>query len=158
MNVSEVRFFVGICSYYRRFIKGFLLIVKFFFKLIEKGREFKWLNECQVVFEELKCCLIIVLIFCYLDFLLLFVVDIDVSQFGLGVVLLQEIEGKLWVIVYVSRILLKLECWYCVICKEFLVVVFVFKYFCYYLYGYKVVVCIDYSVFKWFLNFKDLQG
>lgn len=43
---SEVRFFVGICSYYRRFIKGFLLIVKFFFKLIEKGREFKWLNEC----------------------------------------------------------------------------------------------------------------
>lgn len=83
MNASEVRSFVGICSYYRGFIKEFSSIAKSLFKLTEKGREFKWSNECQAAFEELERCLTTALILCYPDFSLPFVVDTDAIQSGL---------------------------------------------------------------------------
>lgn len=149
------RSFVGICSYYRRFIKGFSSIAKSLFKLTEKGREFKWSNECQAAFEELKRCLTTAPILCHPDFSLPFVVDTDASQSGLGAVLSQEIEGKLRVIAYASRTLSKSERRYCVTRKELLAVVFAFKHFRHYLYGHKVVVRTDHSALKWLLNFKD---
>lgn len=62
------------------------------------------------------------------------------------------------VIVYVSWILLKVECKYCVIRKEFLVVVYFIKYYKYYLYGKEFLVRIDYSFLKWLLNCKNLEG
>lgn len=114
MNASEVRSFVGICSYNRRFIKGFSSIAKSLFKLTEKGREFKWSNECQAAFEQLKRCLTTAPILCHPDFSLPFVVDTDSSQSGLGAVLSQEIDGKLRVIAYASRTLSKSERRYCV--------------------------------------------
>ena len=52
LNVTEVRSFVGLCGYYRRFIGGFSSIAKPLFKLTEKGKEFKWTVECQTAFER----------------------------------------------------------------------------------------------------------
>lgn len=46
MNVIEVCFFFGLCSYYRRFIKDFLSIFKCFYIFIEKGVDFKWIFDC----------------------------------------------------------------------------------------------------------------
>lgn len=46
MNVIEVCFFFGLCSYYRRFIKDFLSIVECLYILIEKGVGFKWIFDC----------------------------------------------------------------------------------------------------------------
>ena len=45
-NVSEIRSFLGLAGYYRRFIKDFSKIAKPMTKLLEKGREFKWSKEC----------------------------------------------------------------------------------------------------------------
>lgn len=44
--VKEVRVFLGLCSYYWRFVKDFGLIVKFLYKLINKDVKFKWMDEC----------------------------------------------------------------------------------------------------------------
>jgi hypothetical protein len=52
--VSEIRSFLGLAGYYRRFIEGFSKIVKPLTKLLEKDREFKWTNACQSSFEETK--------------------------------------------------------------------------------------------------------
>jgi hypothetical protein len=52
--VSEIRSFLGLAGYYRRFIKGFSKIVKPLTTLLEKDREFKWIGACQSSFEELK--------------------------------------------------------------------------------------------------------
>jgi hypothetical protein len=53
-NVPEIRSFLGLAGYYRRFIEGFSKIVKPLTSLLEKGRKFKWDDKCQACFEELK--------------------------------------------------------------------------------------------------------
>jgi hypothetical protein len=50
-TVTELRSFIGFCSYYRRFIEGFADIAKPLHKLTQKGKYFVWTDECQVSFD-----------------------------------------------------------------------------------------------------------
>jgi hypothetical protein len=45
-NVPEIRSFLGLAGYYRRFIEGFSKIVKPLTTLFKKGKEFKWDDKC----------------------------------------------------------------------------------------------------------------
>jgi hypothetical protein len=54
MNVLEIRSFLGLAGYYRRFIQDFSKIAKPMTWLLEKGKAFKWTQDCQASFEELK--------------------------------------------------------------------------------------------------------
>jgi hypothetical protein len=54
MNTSEIRNFLGLAGYYRRFIKDFSKIAKPMTRLLEKNKNFDWTEECQASFEELK--------------------------------------------------------------------------------------------------------
>jgi hypothetical protein len=53
-TVSEIRSFLRLAGYYRRFIKDFSKIEKAMTKLLEKNKAFEWTKECQASFEELK--------------------------------------------------------------------------------------------------------
>jgi hypothetical protein len=53
-TVTEIRSFLGLAGYYRRFIKGFSKIAKPITSLLEKEREFKWDGKCQDSFNQLK--------------------------------------------------------------------------------------------------------
>jgi hypothetical protein len=53
-TVTEIRSFLGLAGYYRRFIEGFSKIAKPMTSLLEKGREFKWDVKCQDSFDQLK--------------------------------------------------------------------------------------------------------
>ncbi len=53
-DAHEVRSFLGLCSNYRRFVKGFVPITKSLNQLTECQTTFHWTNECQEVFEDLK--------------------------------------------------------------------------------------------------------
>ncbi|MCP4474593.1 MAG: hypothetical protein GY821_08545 [Gammaproteobacteria bacterium] len=53
-NLTEMRRFIGMASYYRKFIRGFAAIAHPLRHLLEKGVEFEWSSECQCAFEELK--------------------------------------------------------------------------------------------------------
>lgn len=92
IEVSEVRSFVGLCSYYRRFIAGFSSLAKPLFRLTEKGREFKWTSDCQSAFDNLKKCLTTAPILAHPNFSVPFILDTDASQVGLGAVLSQDID------------------------------------------------------------------
>jgi hypothetical protein len=52
--VMEIRSFLGLVGYYRRFIEGFSKIAKPTTSLMEEGREFKWDEKCQDSFDQLK--------------------------------------------------------------------------------------------------------
>jgi hypothetical protein len=53
-TITDVRSFLGLAGYYRRFIDGFSKIAKPMTSLREKGREFKWDLKCQDSFNQLK--------------------------------------------------------------------------------------------------------
>jgi hypothetical protein len=53
-NVTEIRYFMGLASYYRRFIAGFLRITHPITSLQRKGKKFQWTIECEMIFQQLK--------------------------------------------------------------------------------------------------------
>jgi hypothetical protein len=87
-NVPEIRSFLGLAGYYRRFIKGFSKIVKPLTTLLEKGKKFKWDDKCHASFEELKKRLTTAPVLIMPDIHKGFDVCCDASRQGLGCVLM----------------------------------------------------------------------
>jgi hypothetical protein len=90
MNVLEIRSFLGLACYYRRFIKDFSKIAKPMMKLLEKNKAFEWTAECQASFEELKKRLTSAPVLVLPDLTKKFGIYCDTSHRGLGCVLMQE--------------------------------------------------------------------
>ena len=57
-TVGEIRSFLGLAGYYRRFIENFSKIVKPMTELLKKDTKFIWTEECEANFQELKKCLV----------------------------------------------------------------------------------------------------
>jgi hypothetical protein len=98
-TVSEIRSFLGLVGYYRRFIEGFSKIVKPMTSLLEKGKEFKRTDECQESFDQLRSKLMVALVLIMPDLQKNFDIYCDASRQGLGCVLMQERHA----IAYASR-------------------------------------------------------
>jgi hypothetical protein len=88
--VGEIRSFLGLAGYYRRFIKGFSKLAKPMTALLEKNAKFVWSEKCQANFEELKKRLTIAPVLVLLDLSKNFSIYCDASHLGLGCVLMQE--------------------------------------------------------------------
>ena len=157
-NVTELRSFVGFCSYYRRFVKNFALIAKPLHDLTKKGTNFVWSDQCQTSFDNLRKELSTTPVLAHPDFKERFILDTDASQYAIGAVLSQVKNGVERPIAFASRSLSKSERKYCVTRKELLAVVHFIKYFRHYLYGRQFTVRTDHSALKWLINFKDPEG
>jgi ribonuclease HI len=107
-SVDDIRGFLGLALYYRRFIKGFLKISKPTIELLEKDKKFEWMPACEASFQELKKRLTITLILVMPDMEKSFSIYCDASSQGLGCVLVQD--GH--VVAYASRQLRKHEAHY----------------------------------------------
>ena len=88
-NVTGVRAFLGLCSYYRRFIKGFAHIAGPLNSLLEAGQAFEWSEECQAAFDALKAKLTGEEVMAYPADDGLFILDTDASNTGIGATLSQ---------------------------------------------------------------------
>ena len=88
-NVKHVRSFMGLCSYYRRFIKGFSHIARPLNRLLESGVKFEWTDECEHAFNELKSALTIDNVMAYPLDDGKFILDTDASDYGMGATLSQ---------------------------------------------------------------------
>ena len=156
--VTEVRSFLGLCSYYRKFIPNFSAIAKPLTKLTEKEQEFKWGVEQEDAWRELKSRLIHAPVLAYPDPTVEFILDTDASAYGIGAVISQVQDDVEKVIAYGSRTLTKEERRYCVTRRELLAVVYFVKHFRHYLYGHTFTVRTDHGALRWLINFKDPQG
>ena len=157
-NVTELRSFLGLCSYYRRFIQGFSTIAKPLHRLTEKGREFAWHDDCEQAFRELKRRLLSAPILGYPMRDGLFVLDTDASNVGVGAVLSQVQDGQERVIGYFSKTLGKAERRYCVTRKELLAIVMSVKWFHHFLYGKHFLIRTDHGALRWLLRFRQPEG
>jgi hypothetical protein len=104
-SVSDIRSFLGLVGYYRRFIKGFSRISKPMTELLEKDKDFKWTSACESGFQELKKRLTTAPVLVMSNMDKPFSIYCDASGQGLGCVLIQD--GC--VVAYASRQLRKYE-------------------------------------------------
>jgi hypothetical protein len=117
-NKRDLRGFLGLCSYYRKFIKSFADIASPLHKLTEKETVFDWSEQCNEAFEELKRLLTAAPVLAYPIASGRFTLDTDASERGIGAVLSQEQNGKERVVAYFSRSLSRRERNYSVTRKE----------------------------------------
>ncbi|GJT86527.1 putative reverse transcriptase domain-containing protein [Tanacetum coccineum] len=150
---TEIRQFLGLAGYYRRFIEGFSKIAKSMTKLTQKGIKFDWGEKEENAFQLIKQKL------CSAPILALpegsedFVVYCDASHKGLGVVLMQREK----VIAYASRQLKIHEKNYTTHDLELGSVVFALKIWRHYLYGTKCTVFTDHKSLQHILDQKELN-
>lgn len=116
-DVSELRGFLGLCSYYRRFAKGFSQVASPLTDLTRKGA-FRWTEDSEVVFDRLKQVMSTCPILALPDFSRPFVLECDVSGCGIGAVLMQDRHP----IAYESRKLRGSELLYSTYDKEMLAI------------------------------------
>ena len=152
-NVPELRSFLGLAGYYRRFVKGFSIIAAPLTKLLRKHVEYKWIEACQSSFEELKVKLTTTPVLASPSGTGGFVVYSDASYQGLGCVLMQH--GR--VIAYASRQLRPYEISYPTHDLELAAVVFALKIWRQYLYGETFQIFSDHKSLKYLLSQKELN-
>jgi len=157
-NRREVRSFVGLCSYYRRFVEGFTRISAPLHDMTKKGRTFCWTPKCQEAFERLKSVLTSAPVLAMPDEESVFVLDSDAAQTSIGAVLSQRQQGVERVVAYASRKLSKCEINYCVTRKELLSVVYFVKYFKHNLLGRRLTVRTDHAALQWLRKVSEPVG
>jgi hypothetical protein len=144
-NVSEVQSFLGLASYYRRFIKDFSKIAKPMTNLHEKNKALAWTAECEASFEQLKKCLTSAPVLVLPDLTKKFDIYCDASRRGLGCVLMQE--GQ--VVCYVSQQLREHEGNYPTHDLELAAVVHALKIWRHYLIGHRCEIYSDHKSLKY---------
>ena len=142
-TAKEVRSFLGLCSYYRRFIPGFADIAQPLHHFSEKGKPFVWTTDAERAFQQLKHTLSEAPVLGYPLSHGKFLVDTDASDVGIGAVLSQLQDGQERVVAYYSRALTQPEKHYCVTRRELLAVVDAVRQFHPYLYLRHFTVCTE---------------
>ena len=163
-NITEVRSFVGLCSYYRRFIEGFARLASPLHNLMKVGVEFVWSDACQEAFDALKAALTGENIMAYPNDKGLFIVDTDASNTAIGATISQlqfcdkSQKDEERPIAYASKSLTKTQRRYCVTRRELLAVVAFIWEFRHYLLGRQFIVRTDHSALRWIMTFKEPEG
>ncbi|GJY42766.1 putative reverse transcriptase domain-containing protein [Tanacetum coccineum] len=150
---TEIRQFLGLAGYYRRFIEGFSKIAKSMTKLTQKGIKFDWGEKEENAFQLIKQKLCSAPILALPEGSKDFVVYCDASHKGLGAVLMQREK----VIAYASRQLKIHEKNYTTHDLELGSVVFALKIWRHYLYGTKCTVFTDHKSLQHILDQKELN-
>ena len=91
-DVKQLRTFLGIVGYYRKFVKKFGIMAQPLYQLLKKGRVYKWDDGCSAAFDMIKEALCSAPILGYPDFTKPFILDADASGYGVGATLSQRTE------------------------------------------------------------------
>mgnify|MGYP003389980841 FL=1 len=156
--VREVRAFVGLASYYRRFVRGFAEVAAPLHELTKKNAKFCWEEKHQAAFEILKQKLVQAPVLVAPDDEHRYILDTDASDHAMGAVLSMEIDGEERPVAYASRVFSKCQRNYCVTRRELLAVVTFLRVFKQYLLGRPFTVRTDHSALQWFRRSKEPIG
>ena len=151
-SATKIRSFVGLASYYMRFIEGFSKIVAPLTQLTQKDQPFTWTDKCENSFQELKQRLTSAPILVISDVGKPFEVYCDASHLGLGYVLMQEKKA----LGYASK-QLKVHEKNPTHDLELATIVFALKIWRHYLYGAQLRVFNDHKSLKYLFDQKDLN-
>ncbi|CAA0824488.1 Uncharacterized mitochondrial protein AtMg00860, partial [Striga hermonthica] len=150
---SEVRSFLGLAGYYRRFIEGFSKIALPLSQLKRKSVKFEWTDRCESSFQELKKRLTSAPVLTIPDLSWSVTIFSDASRQGLGCVLMQE--GQ--VVAYASRQLKPHEQNYPTHDLELVAVVHALKIWRHYLYDGRCEIFTDHKSLQYIFTQKELN-
>ena len=168
-TVKEIRSFLGLAGFYRKFVYRFATIAAPLTELLKKDVKFEWGEVQDRAFNTLKQALTNPPILALPDFSLDFHLVTDASGSGLGSVLMQKHKNKLRVVAYHSRKMSDAERNYTITEQETLAIIDALKHFRLIIFGYKIHVYTDHIAIKdlfkypnrsgrrarWFLNIMD---
>ena len=157
-TIKGVREFLGFTGYYRRFVPDYSTVAQPLVRLLGKDCKFKWTDACQDAFKALRALLIKAPVLAFPKEDLPYIVDTDASDYGIGGVLSQCIEGTEHVIAYYSKSLNPAQQKYCTTRRELLAVVATLDHFKGYVWGPKFTVRTDHAALVWLKNLKNIQG
>jgi hypothetical protein len=149
-TLTELRGFLGICTYYKKFVKGFSQLCAPLTDLTKKGA-FKWSEEAQFTFDKMKKVMSTCPVLALQDFNQPFTLECDASEEGIGAVLMQNRHP----LAYESRKLRGSKLLYNIYDKEMLAIMHALAKFRQYLVGARFVVKSDHNSLKYFLEQKD---
>lgn len=162
-TVKQLRSFLGLCSYYRRFISKFADIAAPLTKLTGGSKKIKtdlnWNEEAEKAFNTLKHCLITSPVLQCPDFSKAFFLHCDASSVGIGSVLSQEDDnGEQHPVAFYSRSLNNCERNYSTTERELLAILDSIEHFRPYIEGMKFTVITDHASLKWLLSLNNPSG
>lgn len=153
-NKSEIYTFIGLCSYYRKFIKSFAFVAAPIHRLLSDNVEFEWTSKETAAFNDLKLMLISDNVLAHPDFDYPFIIQTDACDIGIGAVLCQNRNGEEKVIQYASRSLTKDERKWSVREKEALAIIWACETFRHYVVGTRFTIHTDHESLKWLIEAK----
>lgn len=160
-TAKQLRAFIGLCSYYRRFVNNFSTIIAPMTALIgkKKGKEaIAWCIEAERSFIALKEALTQAPVLACPDFTIPFQIHTDASSVGIGSVLVQEIDGVEHPVAFHSRLLSKTERNYSTTERELLAVVDSVIHFRPYIDCAHFILVTDHMCLKWLKSLNNPSG
>ena len=158
-NLKQLQQFLGLTSYYHRFIPGYAGIAYPLHSLTRKGALFEWSADCETAFDTLRTKLLTSPVLAYPDFNKDFTLETDASRSGLGAILSQYKDDQhLHPVAYASRSVSATEANYAITDLQTLAVVWAVTHFRYYLYGHDVTIITDHAAVKAILGAPNLTG
>jgi len=157
-SAHEVKMFLGLSGYYRRFVKDYAKYAAPLQQLTKAKEKFRWADEQRRAFNHLKDCLVAAPVLAMSKDEGQYVLDVDASDGAAGAVLQQIQEGTPKVIGYASRSFNDCEKRYCVTRKELAALVFGLKQYRQYLLGRQFIVRTDHSALLHLRTAPELIG
>lgn len=157
-NIKDLRRFMGMTSWYRKFIPKYSEIMSPMIELLKKDKKFSWSKEQENAFQRIKEIVSEDPVLAKVNFSEAFILKTDASDVGLGAVLMQEVDGVERAIMYASRSLLPAETRYTTSEKECLAVVWGIRKMRAFLEGYYFTVVTDHQALKWLNSVKNPSG
>ena len=157
-DINSLRSFLGMASFYRKFVEKFSVIAMPLYSLLKKGATFSWSDQCKQAFDYIKEKLSNSNILVFPDFAKPFALQTDASNDGLGFVLSQEHNSIMKPVLFGGRLLSETERRYAVTDKELLAIFYAVKRCEVYLLGHSFVVYTDHKPLSYLKEFKDIAN
>ncbi|GBG65827.1 hypothetical protein CBR_g53798 [Chara braunii] len=157
-TVRDVRSFMGLAPYYRKFVRNFSAVAASLTNLTKKDTPFLWSLPCQLAFTRLKKALTRAPVLKLPDPTLPFILTNDASQYGIGAVLQQDDGNGLRLVEFMSKKIKTQKLQDSIYEKELYALVCALKHWKYFLLGRHFKIFSDHSTLQWMKSQGELNN